>query len=155
MTASTPALVALERARIAFRVHAYEHDPSTSSYGQEAADRLRVDAQRVFKTLVVDVGGSPHVAVLPVHAELDLRALGKRAALAKAADAERVTGYVVGGVSPIGQRRRLPTLIDDSALAQDTIFVSAGRRGLEVELAPDDLISVTGARVQRLTRSSE
>jgi Cys-tRNA(Pro)/Cys-tRNA(Cys) deacylase len=155
MTTSTPALVALERARIAFRVHAYEHDPSTSSYGQEAADRLRVDAQRVFKTLVVDFGGSPHVAVLPVHAELDLRALGKRAALAKAADAERVTGYVVGGISPIGQRRRLPTLIDDSALAQDTIFVSAGRRGLEVELAPDDLISVTGARVQRLTRSSE
>jgi Cys-tRNA(Pro)/Cys-tRNA(Cys) deacylase len=106
----------------------------------------------VFKTLVVEVGGKPHVTVVPVEAELDLRALGKRAAMAKPADAERITGYVVGGISPLGQRRRLPTLVDDSALGYETVFVSAGGRGLEVELAPADLVSITEARVQRLTR---
>jgi len=152
MTASTPALFALERARVGFELHEYEHDPSTPSYGLEAAERLGVDVRRVFKTLVVEVGGRPHVAVVPVEAELDLRALGKRAAMAKPADAERITGYVVGGISPLGQRRRLPTLVDDSALGYETVFVSAGRRGLEVELAPADLVSITEARVQRLTR---
>ena len=152
MTASTPALVALERARVGFELHEYEHDPSTPSYGLEAAERLGVDVRRVFKTLVVEVGGKPHVTVVPVEAELDLRALGKRAAMAKPADAERITGYVVGGISPLGQRRRLPTLVDDSALGYETVFVSAGRRGLEVELAPADLVSITEARVQRLTR---
>ena len=152
MTASTPALVALERARVGFELHEYEHDPSTPSYGLEAAERLGVDVRRVFKTLVVEVGGKPHVTVVPVEAELDLRALGKRAAMAKPADAERITGYVVGGISPLGQRRRLPTLVDDSALGYETVFVSAGRRGLEVELAPADLVSITEARVQRLSR---
>jgi Cys-tRNA(Pro)/Cys-tRNA(Cys) deacylase len=153
--ARTPALVALERAGIAFVVHEYDHDPATSSYGLEAAERLGVDPGRVFKTLVADLDGRPHVAVLPVEAELDVRALGKRAALARPADAERITGYVVGGISPFGQRRQLPTLVDESALAWDTIFVSAGRRGLEVELAAVDLLSIAGAKAQRLTRGGE
>ena len=153
MTARTPALVVLQRSGIAFEVHAYDHDPSAASYGLEAAERLGVDAQRVFKTLVVDVDGKSHVTVLPVREEVDLRALGKRAAMAKPADAERITGYVVGGISPVGQRRQLPTLVDESALAWETIFVSAGRRGLEVELAPTDLVSITAAKVRRLTRS--
>ena len=155
MTGRTPALVALERARIGFELHEYGHDPSAPSYGLEAAERLAVDARRVFKTLLVEIGGKPHVTVLPVEAELDLRALGKRAAMAKPADAERITGYVVGGISPIGQRRRLPTLVDESALAHETVFVSAGRRGLEVELAPADLVSITAAKVQRLTRAGD
>ena len=153
--ARTPALGALERAGIGFEVHVYDHDPAAASYGLEAAERLGVDAARVFKTLVADVDGKPHVAVLPVEAELDLRSLGKRAALAKPADAERITGYVLGGISPVGQRRRLPTLVDESALAWATIFVSAGRRGLEVELAPADLLSITGGTTQRLTRGGE
>ena len=153
--ARTQALVALERAGIGFEVHEYDHDPAAASYGLEAAGRLGVDAGRVFKTLVVDVDGKSHVAVLPVEAELDLRSLGKRAAMARPADAERVTGYVVGGISPLGLRRRLPTLVDESALAWETIFVSAGRRGLQVELAPSDLLSITGAKAQRLTRGGE
>ena len=153
--ARTPALVALERAGIAFEVHEYDHDPAAASYGLEAAERLGVDPGRVFKTLVADLDGKPHVAVLPVEAELDLRSLGKRAALTTPADAERITGYVVGGISPVGQRRRLPTLVDESALGWDTIFVSAGRRGLEVELAPTDLLSATSAKAQRLTRGAD
>jgi Cys-tRNA(Pro)/Cys-tRNA(Cys) deacylase len=100
----------------------------------------------VFKTLVADVDGTLTVAVVPVEAQLDLRALGKRARLADAKDAERATGYVAGGISPLGQRRRLPTVVDDSALAFATIHVSAGRRGLELELDPADLIALTGAR---------
>jgi Cys-tRNA(Pro)/Cys-tRNA(Cys) deacylase len=151
--AGTPAITTLERAGVAFQVHTYEHDPGVASYGLEAAERLHVDAARVFKTLVVDVDGKPHVAVLPVEDELDLRALGKRAAMAKPADAERVTGYIVGGISPFGQRRPLPTLLDESALGWSTIFVSAGRRGVEVELAPADLVAVTGAATRPLTRA--
>jgi Cys-tRNA(Pro)/Cys-tRNA(Cys) deacylase len=150
MAARTPALVALDRAGVEHRVHEYAHDPRARSYGLEAADKLGVDAARVFKTLVVDVDGRPHVAVVPVEAELDLRSLGKRAALAAQADAERITGYVAGGISPLGQRRRLPTLLDESALGHGTIFVSAGRRGLDVELAPEDLVRLTGATTRRI-----
>jgi Cys-tRNA(Pro)/Cys-tRNA(Cys) deacylase len=149
---STPALVAVERAGVAFTVHAYEHDSAAPSYGREAADRLGIDPARVFKTLVVDIDGKPHVTVLPVEDEIDLRALGKRAAMTRPADAERITGYVIGGISPVGQRRQLPTLVAESALGWETVFVSAGRRGLEVELAPADLVSITAAKVQRLTR---
>lgn len=148
--ARTPAIAALERAGVAFRVHEYQHDPKAPSYGLEAAGKLGVAAARVFKTLVVDVDGTPHVAIVPVEAELDLRALGKRAGMAKRADAERLTGYVTGGISPLGQRRALPTLVDESALAFETIFVSAGRRGLEVELAAADLVALTGADVRPL-----
>lgn len=150
MAAKTPALVSLERASVAYRVHEYVHDPAASSYGLEAAEKLGVEAPRVFKTLVVDVDGRPHVAIVPVTRDLDLRSLGKRAAMAKVAEAERITGYVTGGISPLGQRRRLPTLVDESALAFETIFVSGGRRGLEIELPPEDLVALTGAQVKAI-----
>ncbi len=144
---STPAIAAAERAGIVFGTHGYEHDPKAESYGLEAAEKLGVDPGRVFKTLVASVDGKLHVAVVPVAAQLDLRALGKRAELAKPADAERATGYVTGGISPLGQRKPLPTLVDASALEHETVFVSAGRRGLELELDPCDLVLLTGAAV--------
>jgi Cys-tRNA(Pro)/Cys-tRNA(Cys) deacylase len=142
----TPAVVAAERAGIPFALHEYEHEAG-AAYGLEAAAKTGVDPARVFKTLVVSQDGALSVAIVPVAAQLDLRALGKRAALADRAAAERATGYVLGGISPLGQRKRLPTLLDESALAFETIFVSAGRRGLEIELAPDDLVRLTDARV--------
>ena len=142
----TPAVVAAERAGIPFTLHEYEHEAG-AAYGLEAAAKTGVDAARVFKTLVVTQDGVLSIAIVPVAAQLDLRALGKRAALADRAAAERATGYVHGGISPLGQRKRLPTLLDESALAFATIFVSAGRRGLEIELAPDDLVRLTDARV--------
>ena len=151
MAAKTPALVALERAGVAYRVHEYLHDPAASSFGLEAAEKLGVDAARVFKTLVVDIDGRPHVAIVPVDRELDLRSLGKRAVMAKVAEAERVTGYVTGGISPLGQRRQLPMLVDESALAFETVYVSGGRRGFEVELAPGDLVALTGAESKAIT----
>ncbi len=144
---ATPAIAAAERAGVAFATHAYEHDPKAESYGLEAAEKLGVDPARVFKTLVASLDGTLHVAIVPVAAQLDLKALGKRAELAKPADAERATGYVTGGISPLGQRRALPTLVDSSALEHETVFVSAGRRGLELELDPRDLVRLTDATV--------
>jgi Cys-tRNA(Pro)/Cys-tRNA(Cys) deacylase len=146
----TPAVVAAERAGIVFSLHEYEHDPNAESYGLEAAEKTGVEPARVFKTLVVAQDGSLSVAIVPVAAQLDLRALGKRATLADRAAAERATGYVLGGISPLGQRKRLPTLVDESALGYETIFVSAGRRGLELELAPADLVRLTDARLARI-----
>ena len=143
----TPAVVAAQRAGIPFTLHEYEHDPAASSYGLEAAEKTGVDPARVFKTLVVAKAGALFVAIVPVAAQLDLRALGKGAVLADRVAAERATGYVLGGISPLGQRKRLPTLVDESALGHETIFVSAGRRGLELELAPGDLVTLTDARV--------
>ena len=143
----TPAVVAARRAAIAFGLHEYAHDPAAASYGLEAAEALGVEPERVFKTLVVEQDGTLSVAIVPVALQLDLRALGKRAALAERAAAERATGYVLGGISPLGQRKRLATVLDESALAFETICVSAGRRGLELELAPADLVRLTGARV--------
>jgi Cys-tRNA(Pro)/Cys-tRNA(Cys) deacylase len=151
--ASTPAIAAVERADVRFAVHEYEHDPAAASFGLEAAAALGVDPARVFKTLVVDLDGSLAVAVVPVEAELDLRALGKRAAMADRAAAERATGYVSGGISPLGQRRRLPTTVDASALEHETVYVSAGRRGLQLELAAADLVRLTGASVRSLARA--
>ena len=142
----TPAVVAAQRAGIRFELHEYEHDPAAGSYGLEAAEKLGVPAERVFKTLVALVDGTLTVAVVPVGAQLDLRSLGKRAALADVAAAERATGYVIGGISPLGQRKRLPLLLDASALEHETIHVSAGRRGLEIELTPADLLALTGGR---------
>lgn len=147
----TPATVALEQAGAPFTVHAYDHDPAAAlGYGEEAAQALGTSPARVFKTLVADVDGALTVAVVPVAGSLDLKALataagGKRAAMADPADAERTTGYVRGGISPLGQRKRLRTVVDASALDHDTVFVSAGKRGLEVELAPQDLVRLTGA----------
>ncbi|MER7817912.1 Cys-tRNA(Pro) deacylase [Streptomyces sp. NPDC087659] len=146
----TPATVALTAAGTTFTVHAYEHDPASPSYGEEAAQALGVAPERVFKTLVADVDGELTVAVVPVAGQLDLKALatavgGKRASMADPAAAERTTGYVRGGISPLGQRKRLRTVLDSSASAYPTICVSAGRRGLEVELSPTDLASLTHA----------
>jgi Cys-tRNA(Pro)/Cys-tRNA(Cys) deacylase len=148
----TPAIAAATRAGIAFTVHEYRHDPRAESYGLEAVEKLGLDAARVFKTLMADVDGTLTVAVVPVEAQLDLRALGKRARMSDAVAAERATGYVAGGISPLGQRRALPTVVDESALEHETIHVSAGRRGLELELAPGDLIALTGATVSVIAR---
>ncbi|MFD9545299.1 Cys-tRNA(Pro) deacylase [Streptomyces sp. NPDC060022] len=146
----TPATVALTAAGTAFTVRSYDHDPASPSYGEEAAEALGVAPDRVFKTLVADVDGELVVAVVPVAGSLDLKALasavgGKRAAMADPAAAERTTGYVRGGISPLGQRKRLRTVIDASARTHATICVSAGRRGLEVELSADDLAVLTNA----------
>ncbi len=149
----TPATRAARAAGIEHRVHEYVHDPAAGSYALEAAEALGVDPARVFKTLVVAAEGGADgltVCIVPAAATLDLKAVGKRAALAPTDRAERVTGYVAGGISPLGQRRALPTLVDDGALAHATVFVSAGRRGLELELAPGDLVALTRARVRRL-----
>jgi Cys-tRNA(Pro)/Cys-tRNA(Cys) deacylase len=142
----TPAIVAAEKAGIRFTLHEYDHDPKAASYGLEAAEKLGLDPARVFKTLVVSVDGALTVVMVPVEAQVDLRALGKRATMADPRLAERATGYVTGGISPLGQRKRLPTILDESALLYETIHVSAGRRGLEIELAPADLLVLTGGR---------
>jgi Cys-tRNA(Pro)/Cys-tRNA(Cys) deacylase len=148
----TAATIALERAKIPFTLHEYARDPRHGSYGLEASEALGIPPERVFKTLVAAVDGALAVGVLPVHRQLDLKALaaavgGKRAAMAEVAAAERATGYVAGGISPIGQKRRLPIVVDSSALAHGTMFCSAGRRGLEIEIAPADLIRAVGAKI--------
>ncbi|WP_328507441.1 Cys-tRNA(Pro) deacylase [Streptomyces sp. NBC_00391] len=154
----TPATVALSAAGVEFTVHAYEHDPAHPSYGEEAAEAMGVSPGRVFKTLVADVDGALVVAVVPVAGSLDLKSLatavgGKRAAMADPTLAERTTGYVRGGISPLGQRKKLRTVLDVSADAHDTICVSAGRRGLEVELSPQDLLKLTEAVAAPIARA--
>lgn len=147
----TPATRAAEAAGIRFSVHEYAHDPRSAAYGMEAAEALGVDPARVFKTLVVSDAATLIVCLVPVAHTLRLRALGKHVAMAAPQRAERATGYVTGGISPLGQRRALPTSIDESAAAHATVFVSAGRRGLELELAPGDLMQLTGATLRALT----
>ncbi|MFC6706982.1 Cys-tRNA(Pro) deacylase [Flexivirga alba] len=160
-SAGTPATVALRRAAIDFTAHEFEHDRDAESYGLEAAAALQVEPERVFKTLVAHTDRATDkglvVAIVPVDKQLDLKALArefgcKRATLADAAAAERSSGYLVGGISPIGQKRPLATVLDRSAKAHETILVSGGRRGLDIELAPADLIAVTGAQVADLVR---
>lgn len=153
----TPATVAAARAGVAFTLHSYEADPHAESYGAAAADALGVPHDRLFKTLLAEVDGALTVAVVPVAATLDLKALaaasgGKKAHMADPAAAERTTGYVVGGISPLGQRRRLPTVIDGSLPGFATVYVSAGRRGLQIELAPADLVRLTGAHLADIAR---
>lgn len=155
--AGTPATVAAKRAKIAYTLHEYEHDPAAASYGLEAATALGLPPEHVFKTLVASVDGRLTVAVVPVASSLDLKALakaagGKKAALADQREAERTTGYVAGGISPLGQKRRLPTYVDASAEALATMHVSAGRRGLEIELAPADLLRLTSGTLAPLAR---
>jgi len=146
----TPATVAARRGGISFRLHEYAHDAGTHEYGPEAVERLGLDPARVFKTLLAATNDGRHVvAVVPVPASLDLKALAtvvgaKQATMARPDDAQRLTGYVLGGISPLGQKRALPTVVDRSAADFATVFVSAGRRGLEIELAPDDLVQLTG-----------
>lgn len=154
---ATPATTALTGSGIDFVTHAYHHDPATESYGREAADALGVDAARIFKTLLASVDGTLVVGIVPVLATLDLKSLarsagGRKAVMADPADAERATGYVVGGISPIGQRRRLRTVLDTSATLHDTVLVSGGRRGFDIELSPDDLRTVTAATIADIAR---
>lgn len=157
----TPAIELLERTGTAHRVLSYEHDPRAESYGAEAAEVLGLDPARVFKTLLATVDGSETVvAVLPVAQRLDLKALaraagGKKATMADPAAAERLTGYVVGGISPLGQRRRLRTFVDATARELAEINVSGGRRGLEVALAPDALAGMLSASFHPLTVTAE
>lgn len=146
----TPATAALAAAGVSFVLHPYSHDPAAASYGLEAAEVLGVDPARVFKTLMVEVDGKLAVGVVPVSGSLDLKAIAaalgsKKAAMADPAAAERRTGYVLGGISPLGQRQPSPTVIDESALALASILVSGGRRGLDIELDTQDLIRLTGA----------
>jgi Cys-tRNA(Pro)/Cys-tRNA(Cys) deacylase len=149
--------MALERAKIPFTLHEYAHDPRHESYGAEASEALGVSPDRVFKTLVAEVDGALVTGVVPVGAQLDLKALaaacgGKKAAMAQVTAAERATGYVAGGISPVGQRKRLPVVLDSSAMGFGTVFCSAGRRGLEIELAPADLVRAAGATVADIGR---
>ena len=162
----TRAIDALKRAGVEHAVHEYvvpepagRDRRSSTSYGEDAAAALGVDPRRIHKTLIAAVDGRLTVAVVPVAGELDLKALaaalgGRRAAMADPADAERATGYVRGGISPLGQRRRLPTVLDAAAFAWPTIYVSAGRRGLQVEVAPADLVRLTGAAVASIAQTS-
>ncbi|HEX7662829.1 MAG TPA: Cys-tRNA(Pro) deacylase [Pseudonocardiaceae bacterium] len=153
----TPATVALTRADVQFELHPYDHDPRASSYGLEAANALGVDPARVFKTLMANLDGHLVVGIVPVAHQLDLKALarelgGSKAAMADVAAAERATGYVAGGISPVGQRRAHPTVLDSSALDHQTVYVSAGRRGLDLEIAPADLIRITSAKAGPIAR---
>jgi len=150
--------VALTRAGAPFALHPYAHDAAATSYGEEAAAALGVRPERIFKTLLARVDGALTVAVVPVSGSLDLKVLaaaagGKRAAMAEPADAERATGYVVGGISPLGTRSRLPTVVDASVHDEDEVYVSAGKRGLQVSLRADDLVRVTGATVAAIRRA--
>ena len=150
-TGSTPATAALATAGVDHTVHPYDHDPAQTGFGLEAAAKLGVDPERICKTLVVDTGDRLAVAVVPVSGQLDLKAMAaalgvKKVTMADPARAARSSGYVVGGISPLGQKTILPTVIDDSARDHELMMVSAGRRGLQVQLRPADLVAVTGAR---------
>jgi Cys-tRNA(Pro)/Cys-tRNA(Cys) deacylase len=156
----TPAIQAAKKANIRYSIHEYQHDPDTDSYGKEAALALGVEARRVFKTLLVTLHGARNglaVAIVPVEKRLDLKSFAaaanaKKAVMADPKEAERATGYVVGGISPFGQKRRLPVIIDASISGYDTVYVSAGRRGLEIELDPRDLIRLCNAEVAPIQR---
>ncbi|WP_409490426.1 Cys-tRNA(Pro) deacylase [Amycolatopsis sp. cmx-11-12] len=148
----TPATALLTKRKVPHVLHAYDHDPRAESYGLEAVEALGLEPARVFKTLVAEVDGKLTVGVVPVTGQLDLKALaaaagGKKAKMADPAAAQRATGYVLGGISPLGHRSRLPVVIDASAEKFETVHCSAGRRGLEVELAPGDLVRLTDAIV--------
>ncbi|MAT19250.1 MAG: Cys-tRNA(Pro) deacylase [Leifsonia sp.] len=157
MGVSTPATVALRAAGIEFREHPYTHDPASRDFGTEAAEQLGLDSDLVFKTLLAEVDGRLAVAVVPVSGKLDLKALaaalgGKKAVMADPALAERKTGYLVGGISPVGQKTALPTVLDETVELFDTIFVSGGRRGFDIELAPADLQRITNALIADIAR---
>ncbi|MBF0724028.1 Cys-tRNA(Pro) deacylase [Sanguibacter inulinus] len=155
---ATPAIVALAKAGVVHTVHPYEHDPSSDlGYGLEAAQAIGVEPAKVFKTLMASVDGRLVVGIVPVDRTLDLKVLahavgGKKATMADKADAERATGYVVGGISPLGQRTPHATVVDASALTHDTVYVSGGRRGLDIGLSPTDLVSATSATTADIAR---
>jgi Cys-tRNA(Pro)/Cys-tRNA(Cys) deacylase len=152
----TPAINTAKKAKVDFKIHEYTHDPRAASYGQEAAEKLGINPDQVFKTLVVSMNGKDlGVAVLPVSCQLNLklfaRAMGvKKAAMADKKQVEKTTGYILGGVSPLGQKKRLPTVVHDTAQNFQTIFVSAGKRGLDIELAPKDLVKLANGKFDRI-----
>lgn len=154
----TPATAALEKAQVPHTLHSYHHDRRAESFGLEAAAALGVDPRRVYKTLVVDTGGGLAVGVVPVACSLDMRALAaalgvKKVVMADPAAAERSSGMVVGGISPVGQKRSLPTVLDASMQNHENVLVSGGRRGLDVELSPLDLAKLTNATFAPISRS--
>ncbi|HRA75218.1 MAG TPA: Cys-tRNA(Pro) deacylase [Propionicimonas sp.] len=157
---ATPATRVLDAAGVAYRLHPYHHDPASRRFGEEAAEALGVEPERLFKTLLVDAGGQRPdlaVAVVPVAGMLDLKAMAealglRKVAMADPAAAQRATGYLVGGISPLGQKVRLPSVVDETAQLFDTVLVSAGRRGLQVELAPEDLLRLLAARYADIAR---
>jgi len=153
----TPAINSAKHAGIAFQIHEYDHDATAHSYGLEAAEKLGVAVEQVFKTLVVKLDGKQlAVGIVPVNGQLGLKQIAKaagakKATMAEPSEVERTTGYVLGGVSPLGQKKRLPTFIDTSAQAWSTLYVSAGRRGLEIELSPDDLAALSQGQFAALS----
>lgn len=155
----TPAINLAKKKKIAFKIHQYEHDPNALSYGEEAADKLGISSSQVFKTLVISTeSGQLNVCVVPVVATLDMKKAAKalkakKATMAEAGKVQASTGYVLGGVSPLGQKKRLPTLIDQSAQNYETVFVSAGKRGLEIELSPTDLQQLTNATFVEIAKN--
>jgi len=154
---STPATVALGKLGIAFEPRSYHHDPANTDFGQEAADALGVPAERIFKTLLADADGALVVGIVPVAGMLDLKALAaavgaRKAVMADATLAERKTGYVIGGISPIGQRTKLRTVLDESALDFETVLVSGGRRGFDIELTAEGLLLATGGITAGIAR---
>lgn len=154
----TPAIRLLDARKMTYRLHPYAHDPAAASFGEEAAAKLGISTEQIFKTLVAQIDGAALVmTILPVAAQLDLKKLasaaqGKKADLADPRLAEKTTGYVVGGISPLGGKKPLPTYLDESAILFETIYVSAGRRGLQIELSPRDLQTLTNATLLDLTR---
>lgn len=153
----TPAVQAAKKAGVSFQLHSYDHDPKAQSYGLEAADALQLPPQTVFKTLLALVDEQPVVAMVPVAHQLDLKCLarahgGKKAAMCPGDKAQRLTGYVLGGISPLGQKKRLPLYLDFSAESHNPIYMSAGRRGLEIAMAPGDLLGLTGGKMVALVR---
>jgi Cys-tRNA(Pro)/Cys-tRNA(Cys) deacylase len=156
MARTTPATITLDKARVAYRLHTYDYDPEADSIGLAAAAALGVDPQVMLKTLIVLLDGKPACVVLPSDREVSMKKLaaalgGKRAEMSKAADAERITGYHVGGVSPFGQKKRLPTVVEADALTHAAVFVNGGQRGLQIELSPQQLVAVTSAKVASAT----
>ena len=156
----TPAINVAKKAKVKFNVHEYQHDPNVASYGDEAAQAIGVDPARVFKTLLVSVNGNANklaVGVVPVAGQLDLKAMAmalnaKKVVMANPEDAERATGYIVGGISPLGQKKRLPLVLDESAKQFESIFMSAGRRGLEIEMSHLDLLSLTNGQLATIAK---
>lgn len=155
----TPAIKIAKKAKVDFKIHEYSHDPRSDSYGQEAAEKLGISPDQVFKTLVVAMNSKElGVAVLPVSCQLNFKMFAKAMGVKKAAMAdtklvEKTTGYILGGVSPIGQKKKLPTVVHDTAKVFKTIFVSAGKRGLDIELTPDDLVKLTKGKFDRICGS--
>ncbi|MCG8394684.1 MAG: Cys-tRNA(Pro) deacylase [Pseudomonadales bacterium] len=153
----TPAVQAAKKAKVAYQLHSYDHDPKAESYGREAADVLGLPPEQVFKTLVALVDDQPVVAMVPVAHQLDLKFLakahgGKKAVMCPPDKAQRLTGYVLGGISPLGQKKRLPLYLDQSAGGHEEVYMSAGRRGLEIAMAPNDLLNLTGGKLAALVR---